>query len=81
MIGKLKVHLKDKGITLVYNDDVLKLIAEKSFSEKFGARNMRRYIERHVEDKLATLLIDNYANTISGISMRVDNDDITIDFI
>ena len=81
MLGKLKDHLLDKGIKLVYNEDVLAYIAEKSYSEKYGARNMRRFIERNVEDKLANVILENYSNKISGISVSVENDDIKIDFI
>lgn len=81
MLGRLKEHLLDKGIKLVYNDDVLSYIAEKSYSEKYGARNMRRYIERNVEDKLAGVILENYNSKISGISIKIENDDVKIDFI
>ena len=81
MLGKLKDHLLEKGIKLVYNQDVLCYVADKSYSEKYGARNMRRFIERNVEDKLAGVILDNYNNKISGISISVENDDIKIDFI
>lgn len=81
MLGKLKEHLLDKGIKLVYNDDVLSYIAEKSYSEKYGARNMRRFIERNVEDKLAGVILENYNSKISGISIKIENDDVKIDFI
>lgn len=81
MLGRLKEHLLDKGIKLVYNDDVLSYIAEKSYSEKYGARNMRRFIERNVEDKLAGVILENYNSKISGISIKIENDDVKIDFI
>ena len=81
MLGRLKEHLLDKGIKLVYNDDVLSYIAEKSYSEKYGARNMRRFIERNVEDKLASVILENYNSQISGISIKIENDDVKIDFI
>lgn len=81
MLGKLKAHLEDKGIKLVYDNDVLAHIAEKSYSEKYGARNMRRYIERHVEDKLANITIENYGKDIFGMSLGVKDDDISVDFM
>ncbi len=81
MLGKLREHLADNGIKLVYGQDVLLHIAEKSYSEKYGARNMRRYIERHVEDKLASLMIESYESKISGISLGVKDDNIIIDSI
>ena len=81
MLSKLKEHLASKGTTLRYSDDVLKLIAEKSFSEKYGARNMRRFIERNVEDKIANVVIDNYSTHIEGIALAVKDGEITVSYI
>ena len=81
MLGKLRNHLADKGIKLVYGEDVLQHIAENSYSEKYGARNMRRYIERYVEDKLANVTIENYGKDIFGMSLIVRDNDIKVEFI
>ena len=81
MLGKLREHLMDNGTKLYYGDDVLLHIAEESFSDKYGARNMRRYIERHVEDKLAALMIDRYEDKPVGVSLSVKNGDIALDTI
>ena len=81
MLSKLKAFLADKGTSLVYSEDVLHFIAERSYSEKFGARNMRRFIERNVEDKIANVVIDNYEKTLVGISLSISNDAITVDAI
>ena len=58
MMNELKAALSEKGITLTWSDDTLSLIADKSYSAKFGARNMRRYIQREVEDSIASSIID-----------------------
>ena len=81
MMGKFKEHMAERSIRVVYGEDVLNLIAEKSYSEKYGARNMRRFIERNVEDKVASLLIDRFEDKIFGISILVKNDEITIESI
>ena len=81
MLSKLRKHFEEKGIKLIYNDDVLRLIANESYSEKYGARNMRRYIERQVEDKLAEVILENYGRGISGISLTVLEDKIQVDYI
>jgi ATP-dependent Clp protease ATP-binding subunit ClpA len=62
--------MNEKGTRVTYSEDVLEYIAEKSFSEKFGARNMRRYICRHVEDMIAERMISDYSHTIAGISLK-----------
>ena len=81
MLSKLRNHLAEKEIKLVYNEDVLKFIANESYSEKYGARNMRRYIEKQVEDKLAAVILDNYNNGLSGISLTVVDNDIKVEYI
>ena len=81
MLGKLRDHLNEKDIKLIYNQDVLSLIASESYSEKYGARNMRRYIERHVEDKIAAVILDNYHTSLSGISLSVADGDIKVEYI
>ena len=42
---------------------------------------MRRYIERNIEDKLATVILDNYGRGISGISLTAPSAEIVVDFI
>ena len=81
MLGRLRDHLEDKGIKLVYNDDVFHLIAEESYSEKYGARNMRRYIEKHIEDKLAEVILSNYHTGLKGVSLTVKDGDVAVDYI
>ena len=81
MLLKLRDHFADKGIKLIYTDDILKKIAEDSYSEKYGARNMRRYIERQIEDRLANVILDNYGQPLKGISISVVGEDIKVDYI
>ena len=81
MINKLSDHLNEKGIKLVYSNEILTLIAKESYSEKYGARNMRRYIERNIEDAIANLIIDAFPGRLSGISISVKDDKINFDTI
>ncbi len=60
MLGQLRDALAAKEITLTYTEAATKLIAEQSYSVKFGARNMRRFIQTHVEDALAEKIIAGY---------------------
>ncbi len=81
MMNMLKTHIAEKGIRLSYSADVLNYIAEKSYSEKFGARNMRRFVERNVEDGIANTIIDNYGKQIIGIHLSLVDGNIKIDTI
>ncbi|MGN1048567.1 MAG: AAA family ATPase, partial [Eubacteriales bacterium] len=78
MMGELRDVLAEKDINLSYNDDVLALIAEKSFSAKFGARNMRRYIQTHIEDALAEKIIANYSRACTQARIAVKDGELDI---
>ena len=69
MLNDLKDVLDKKGIRLTWDDAVPARIAENSFSLKFGARNMRRYIETEVEDPIANEVIANYAKGLCGVHL------------
>ncbi len=70
MLGELRAALDEKGISLTYSNEVLEYIANNSYSQKFGARNMRRFIRTNVEDSLAERLISDYNKTISGVALK-----------
>ena len=57
MLGELRDTLSDKGIRLTWDDSLLDWLTEKSFSLKFGARNLRRLIEKEIENPLATAIV------------------------
>ena len=71
MLGDLSKVLSEKGITLRWSEDVPACVAKNSFSLKYGARNMRRYISREIEDVAAEKIISGYKNTISEIFIDV----------
>jgi ATP-dependent Clp protease ATP-binding subunit ClpA len=69
-----------KGIKLEYTPDVLEVIAKKSYGKSSGARDIRRIMRDEVEDKIASLIIDNM-DQISEISMTVENDSVKVENI
>ena len=76
MLGELKMALDEKNIQLVYTDAAVALIAKESYSRKYGARNMRRYIQKNVEDRLAELMIADYKKTYTVA--KIDSDGATL---
>ena len=69
MLNDLKDVLDKKGVRMTWDDRVPAVIAERSFSLKFGARNMRRFIETEVEDPIANAMIANYASGVAGVHL------------
>ena len=69
MLDELKSALAEKNISFKYSPAAAEYIAKNSFSRKFGARNMRRFIRSNVEDMLAEKIISDYSRRISGVSL------------
>ena len=78
MLGELKTVLTEKGISLSYTDGAAAYIAKKSYSHKFGARNMRRFITKEVEDVLAEKMISDYNRSISQVMIGYSEEDDTL---
>lgn len=72
MLRELQTALEEKGIALTYTEQALQRIAENSFSRKYGARNMRRYIQKEIEDPLASILIADYQKNCSVAKIDAD---------
>ena len=51
---------------------------KKSYSLAYGARNLRRQIQKDLEDPIASRIIDNYAHPLSAISVAVEGDELVI---
>ncbi len=81
MLDQLRDALAAKEITLTYTEAAVKLIAEASYSVKFGARNMRRYIQTHVEDALAEKIIASYNTHIRIAKLDAKDDRLQIECI
>jgi len=78
-LGDLKKVLERKAIEFSYTPKVVKLIANESFSDKYGARNVRRYIQTNVEDKIAEEMIVRYEEGISYVSLSVKNNSLEVE--
>ena len=78
MLDELVASLADKGIAFTYDDALTAFLTEKSFSRTYGARNLRRTIQKEVEDPMATRIIDSYENPISRVKATVEEDAIKL---
>ena len=68
MLDELKASLGDKGYTLRYDEALVDYLVEKSYSLTYGARNLRRLIQKELEDPMAARIIDAFEHPIPQIS-------------
>jgi len=79
MLGELKEAMHGKNITFTWTEEAVALIASRSFSRKFGARNMRRFLQREVEDRVAECLIRSYNTGVSEVMLSVNEGELKVD--
>ena len=68
MLEELRKSLSDKGYTFHYDNALVDHLVEKSYSMTYGARNLRRLIQKELEDPMAARIIDSFENPITQIS-------------
>ncbi len=79
MLGELKSSLAERGLTLTWDEDLRELLVKKAYSLAYGARNLRRTIQRELEDPISEAIIDSFENPISAIRIRVEEDNVKLD--
>lgn len=80
MLNEYVGTLSERGIKFVFDDNSINWLAEKAMGGKNGARDLRNLIRKEVEDKIASILVENAENGIFGISLKVDGN-LKIDII
>jgi len=78
MLDEYVETLAERNISLVYDDSVLKWLAEKSFGGKSAARDLRNLIRKDVEDKIALELIENCNKEIDKVVFYTDESKLRI---
>ncbi|MBQ2445936.1 MAG: ATP-dependent Clp protease ATP-binding subunit [Oscillospiraceae bacterium] len=78
MLGELKSNLDERGIHLYWEDSVVDYLVKKSYSLTYGARNLRRTIQKDLEDAIAERIIDSFESPISQIKLRAEADKVEV---
>ena len=78
MLSELEGVMKEKNIAFSYDESVLDYLVKKSYSSAYGARNLRRQIQKDLEDPIAAKLIQRYADPITTVSLSADGEQLNI---
>ena len=79
MLEDLAAALKENGVQLIFDDLTLDFLVEKSYSIKYGARNLRRCVQKEIEDKAAAAIIAAYQNPITSIRVTSDGENTLLE--
>ena len=79
MLKELRDSLSARGLALTWDDDLRQLLVKKAYSVTYGARNLRRTIQKELEDPISEAIIDSFEHPISAIRILVENDSVKLD--
>ena len=79
MLKELQDSLSTRGLSLFWDDDLRRLLVKKAYSVTYGARNLRRTIQKELEDPISEAIIDSFEHPISAIRIRVEGETVKLD--
>ena len=79
MLKELKESLEGRGLALTWDESLRQYLVKKAYSMVYGARNLRRTIQRDLEDPISEKIIDSFETPISSIFIRVADERIVLE--
>ena len=78
MLRELRGVMAERKIEFTWDDSVVDYLVEKSYSIAYGARNLRRQIQKDIEDAIAAEIIDKHKGQVSNISVSAADGAVVI---
>ena len=79
MLGEVRDVLAERGQQLVWDDKLIDHLVEKGYSVTYGARNLRRLIQKEIEDVVAEKIIECRGEDIKTISLSVADGKVSVE--
>ncbi len=79
MLRELTESLSAKGFTFTYDDTLVAYLVDKSYSAAYGARNLRRCIQKELEDPMAVRIIESFDHPITHIRASASGEKVTLE--
>ena len=78
MLGELRESLESRGLRLTWDASIRDYLVKEAYSVTYGARNLRRTIQRSLEDPISEAIIDSFEKPISSIHAYLDQDEVKL---
>ena len=79
MLTEVKDAIAERGITLSWNDTLVDYLVKHSYSVTYGARNLRRTIQKDVEDAIAEKVIERRGENVARIRLSATDDKVKVE--
>ena len=78
MLGELRENMERKNIALTWDDSLVDHLVREGYSVTYGARNLRRLIQKQVEDQIAEGIIARRGESSSQIMLSAENSKVEV---
>lgn len=79
MLEETRDAIAERGISMTWNTALIDYLVRKSYSVTYGARNLRRTIQKDVEDAIAQKIIDCRGENAGHISVSADDNGVVVE--
>ena len=73
MLRELQESLERRGITFTWDDTLVDFLVKDAYSVTYGARNLRRSIQKHVEDPISEKIIDSFMEPLHAVQLSAQD--------
>ena len=78
MMKELRQSLTTRGLSFTWDESIRSYLVEKAYSVTYGARNLRRTIQRSLEDPISEVIIDSFEKPITKIHAYVEDGEVKL---
>ena len=79
MLGEVRDLMREKGMELTWDESVIDYLVKKSYSLTYGARNLRRTIQKDIEDAMASVIVDGRRGNVRAIRLTSDGEKVNVE--
>ena len=78
MLTELKDSLAQRGIAFTWEDSFLDYLVKKSYSAAYGARNLRRLLQKELEDAIAQQIINSWQHPLTSFHAAAQDGELSL---
>ena len=79
MINEINAELAIRNLSIELTDDAKQFIFKNGYSRKYGARPLRRALQKHIEDKLAEMILSGEIKSDAKVNIDVKDDELVFE--
>lgn len=79
MLAETRDAITERGIAMSWNDSLIDYLVKRSYSVTYGARNLRRTIQKDVEDAIAEKIIERRGENVARIRLSADDEKVRVE--